>query len=198
MPDTGAPWNIPYVDPTDLVRDYPQASEDLADAIADGLDAAGGLVAIKTAIRDEPFTVSLGSSGSADIDDLTISHEVADAANRIILIGYAGKVTAPDANGPGGIGFAKGGVLLNPPGGTPGIRTLMGSSGFIGAAATTGMALPLVAFDTPGTGSKTYTMRVISGRDGTFNVRVNSTSGDANNHEQSRTVSIMVLMEVKV
>ena len=40
MPDTGAPWNIPYVDPTDLVRDYPQASEDLADAIADGLDAA--------------------------------------------------------------------------------------------------------------------------------------------------------------
>ncbi len=41
MPDTGAPWNIPYVDPTDLVRDYPQASEDLADAIADGLTAAG-------------------------------------------------------------------------------------------------------------------------------------------------------------
>ena len=41
MPDTGAPWNIPYVDPTDLVRDYPQASEDLADAIALGLSAAG-------------------------------------------------------------------------------------------------------------------------------------------------------------
>jgi hypothetical protein len=41
MPDTGPPWNIPYVEPTDNPRVYPAASEDLAEAIADGLDAAG-------------------------------------------------------------------------------------------------------------------------------------------------------------
>ena len=40
MPDTGAPWNIPYVAPSDLVRDYPSDSEDLADAIALGLSEA--------------------------------------------------------------------------------------------------------------------------------------------------------------
>lgn len=40
MPDTGAPWNIPYIDPTDLVIDYPVANEDMADAVAAGLTSA--------------------------------------------------------------------------------------------------------------------------------------------------------------
>jgi hypothetical protein len=38
MPDTGAPYFIPYVEPTDLVRDYPDASEDLALAIVAALE----------------------------------------------------------------------------------------------------------------------------------------------------------------
>ena len=42
MPDTGPPHSIPFLDGTELVRSYPQFSEELADAIADALDAAGG------------------------------------------------------------------------------------------------------------------------------------------------------------
>jgi len=38
--DTGAPWNIPFAEPTDLVRDWPQLSEDVADAVAAGLTEA--------------------------------------------------------------------------------------------------------------------------------------------------------------
>jgi hypothetical protein len=41
MPDTGAPWNIPYVESTDLVSDWPADSLALANAIAAGLDDAG-------------------------------------------------------------------------------------------------------------------------------------------------------------
>ena len=37
MPDTGAPYEIPFLDGTELVRAYPQTSEDLADAIAGNL-----------------------------------------------------------------------------------------------------------------------------------------------------------------
>jgi len=40
MADTGSPWFIPYVEPGDLVRDYPAASEALGTAIAAGLTAA--------------------------------------------------------------------------------------------------------------------------------------------------------------
>jgi hypothetical protein len=39
MPDTGAPYNIPYLGGTELVRDYPDFSEDLADAIVAALEA---------------------------------------------------------------------------------------------------------------------------------------------------------------
>ena len=38
MPDTGAPYEIPFLDGTELVRAYPQFSEDLADQIVAGLD----------------------------------------------------------------------------------------------------------------------------------------------------------------
>jgi hypothetical protein len=41
MADTGAPWNIPFAEPSDLVRDWPALSEDVADAVAAGLTAAG-------------------------------------------------------------------------------------------------------------------------------------------------------------
>ena len=41
MPDTGAPWNIPYVESSDLVSDWPADSLALANAIDAGLDAAG-------------------------------------------------------------------------------------------------------------------------------------------------------------
>jgi len=40
MPDTGAPWNIPYVAGTDLVADWPTDNQTMAEAIADALDTA--------------------------------------------------------------------------------------------------------------------------------------------------------------
>ena len=49
MPDTGSPWNIPYVENADLVRDWPADSLLVANAVAAGLSAAGGLVQVVTA-----------------------------------------------------------------------------------------------------------------------------------------------------
>ena len=34
MPDTGAPWNIPYVAASDLVADWPTDNQTMAEAIA--------------------------------------------------------------------------------------------------------------------------------------------------------------------
>jgi len=63
MPDTGAPWNIPYVASTDLVSDWPTDSQELADAIADGLD---GLANVVSAAKADVF-----SSTSATFEDIT-------------------------------------------------------------------------------------------------------------------------------
>jgi hypothetical protein len=46
MADTGAPWNIVYAEPSDLVRDWPALSEDVADSVVAGLNAAFAFDAI--------------------------------------------------------------------------------------------------------------------------------------------------------
>jgi hypothetical protein len=58
MADTGAPWNIPFAEPSDLVRDWPALSEDVADAVAAGLSAAGGLVAVQYATSSTQVTTT--------------------------------------------------------------------------------------------------------------------------------------------
>jgi len=87
MPDTGAPWNIPYVDPTDLVRDYPQASEDLADAIADGLDAAGsagiGPNVVQTVKTD---TFSTTSTSYTAITGMSVTITPSSATSKVLVI----------------------------------------------------------------------------------------------------------------
>jgi hypothetical protein len=87
MPDTGAPWNIPYVDPTDLVRDYPQASEDLADAIALGLSAAGnpgiGSNVVQT-IKNDTFTTSSGTF--TDLTGLTVTITPTSNTSKIYVV----------------------------------------------------------------------------------------------------------------
>ena len=91
MPDTGAPYFIPFADPTDLVRDWPALSEDVAEAVADGLDAAGGLVAVKHVLKTDTFVSgSVAAGDNVAVPDLSITHAVADAANRLIITAYFG------------------------------------------------------------------------------------------------------------
>jgi len=49
MPDTGAPWNIPYVAGTDLVADWPTDNQTMAEAVADALDDAWKVRQVVTA-----------------------------------------------------------------------------------------------------------------------------------------------------
>ncbi len=87
MPDTGAPWNIPYVDPTDLVRDYPQASEDLADAVAAGLSAAGnagiGTAVVQTVL---PTVFTTTSTTNTDVTGLAVTITPTSATSKVLII----------------------------------------------------------------------------------------------------------------
>ena len=83
MADTGAPHFIPYVEPTDLVREYPAADEASAFAVAAGLDAAGGLVAVHSAFKSDVF--SWTSSGLTDVPDLTLTFTPASADHRMLV-----------------------------------------------------------------------------------------------------------------
>ena len=108
MPDTGAPWNIPYVEPTDNPRVYPQVSEDLADAIALGLSAAGNAGIGSNVVSVTKLDVfTTGSATFVDVTGLSVTITPSTATSKILLVaqlsvggdGFAGfKLTGSDAD----------------------------------------------------------------------------------------------------
>jgi hypothetical protein len=199
MPDTGAPWNLPYPAPTDLVRDGAQNFEDLADAVATGLSAAGGLVAVKSAIFAGEQSASVTGGNNLTVTDLTITHETADAANKLIISAFLGQAATTNGLGNVGIAVHDGSGLIGI-GNAAGSRIRVTAGGFISpSSATFVVTMPSVTFvHTPGAGSKTYTVRAINIASATATLFINRAENDPDSADRSRAVSALVIQEVKV
>ena len=198
MADTGAPWNIPFAEPTDLVRDWPALSEDVADAVAAGLDAAGGLVAVKSAIFTGTQTASVTAGNNVAVTDLTITHEVADAANKLIITAIFGSSANSLTTTHVGIAVHDGTGLIGV-GDADGSRVRVGGGGSVSPTGSGTVVGQFVSFvHTPGAGSKTYTVRVLNIDTSTRTLFVNRGSVDSNSAQHSRAVSSLVIQEVKV
>ena len=200
MPDTGAPWNIPYVENADLVRDWPADSLLVANAVASGLTAAGGLVEVKSAIFTGTQTNSTAAGANFAVTDLSITHEVADAANKLIISAFLG-AAGNSQNQRGNVGIAiNDGTSLIGIGAADGSRTRVGAGGFTSLdAQNRNVTMPSVTFvHTPGAGSKTYTVRAINIATSTGTIYINRSEVDNNGSDSSRAVSSLVIQEVKV
>jgi hypothetical protein len=197
--DTGSPWFIPFAEPTDLVRDWPDLSEDVADAVAAGLDAAGGLVAVKTVLKTDTFTASVASSANVAVTGLSIDHAVASATNRLVILAMFGLAANSSQRAQTGIAIADNGTLIGI-GDSALTRTRVAAN-----QAESGQAVFAVfnshihIVHTPGdTATHTYTVRAINGVATTQTVYVNRTEDDVNDPNRSRGVSAITIMEVKV
>jgi hypothetical protein len=197
MPDTGAPWNIPYVDPTDLVRDYPQASEDLADAIADGLDAAGspgiGSNVVQT-VKTDLFTTTSASFTAVTGLTATIT-PTSDSAKVLVMVTVQGNVTSDSQVL--GMRVLRGATPIS-------VGDAVGSRAQISASLSGGDSLGLqgsgtlttVFVDAPAVDvATTYSVEIYSSS-GT--VRVNTSAGDGNTFSAGRSASSITLIEVAV
>jgi len=91
MPDTGAPWNIPFVAPTDNPRLFPAADEAQALAIAAGLSAAGYVKQVVFATDSTNRTTTSASLVSATIS-VTITPELDDSEIIVIWTGSSSAV----------------------------------------------------------------------------------------------------------
>jgi len=203
MPDTGAPWNIPYVESTDLVSDWPTDSLALANAIDAALDtagASGGLVDVKHVLKTDAFTSgSLSAGASTQITGTSITHEVADAANKLILIAHIGAAQGSGYLGQAGFAFHDGTNLLGR-GDAASSRTRVVAGGYTAGTTVFQRIVNTLAgtiVHTPGTGSKTYSLYVMNVNNGTATMYVNRTGGgtDANNPSASTSLT---LLEVSV
>jgi hypothetical protein len=200
MPDTGAPWNLPYPSPTDLVRDAPQAFEDLAVATAAGLDAAGGLVAVKHALFTGTQTNSTASGANFAVTNLSITHTLADAANKLIISAYFGTAASSEGRGQVGLAVADDGTLINIAD-ADGTRTRVGAGGLITSTSVNFVStMPSVTFVyEPGdTAAHTFTVRAINIRTDTQTLYINRTQDDTNSGNFGRATSGFVIQEVKV
>jgi len=198
---TGAPWNLPYVSATDNPRVFPAADQAQAEAVAAGLSAAVGLVSVKTALFAGTQSSSVATGANVAVTDLTITHTLADAANRLILMAYLGAAgNASSHAGQVGIAIADDGTLIGI-GNAEGSRTRVGAGGRAwGSANSTAVTMPSIHLVyTPGDAvAHTYTVRAINVVAGTETVFVNRSPSDTDAATSSRAVSVLTLMEVQV
>ena len=199
MPDTGAPWNIPYVDPTDLVRDYPQASEDLAEAIADGLDAAGnagiGSNVVQT-VKTDVFSTT--SSSYTDITGLTATITPSSATSKILVVAQM-SVGISETDGATVYLRLNGGNSSDYVGDTAGSRTraagmIRHQNADLYAAAVT-QNIVLAYLDSPSSASAvTYAAQIFRSNGTAY---INRAGQDADAAEQARLSSSITLIEVE-
>jgi hypothetical protein len=193
MPDTGLPWEIPYLDGTELVRDYPQASEDLAEAVAEALTAANvgiGTNVVQT-IVSAPISVATNET-AVDIPGLSVVITPTSATSKILVTFSIGKIDV-DGNRNLGVLLARNGTLIGL-GDAAGSRGRASFSGFVTSDnATLGAAFTFL--DNPGTTSAiTYKLQATSsGATTTFFNRGNQ-DGDA--FTRYRTASTIIVAEV--
>jgi hypothetical protein len=198
--DTGAPWNLPYPEDTDLVKDGAADIEALAEAVADGLDAAGGLVAVKSALFTGTQTASVTAGNDVAVTNLSITHAMSDANNKLIISAYIG--SGANSAGFGFVGLAvMDGTTLIGTGPADGSRTRVGAShaqasGFASLATT----IPSMTFvyEPPDTTSRTYTVRAINVESSTRTLFINRSDSNPNNAQSVRSSSGLVIQEVKV
>jgi hypothetical protein len=200
MPDTGAPWNIPYVAPTDLVRDYPQASEDLADAVAAGLTAAGGLVEVKSVLFTGTQTNSTASGANFAVTNLTITHTLADAANTLIIHAFIGVLGSSGGTGNAGMLLLDDSTLIGT-GAAEGSRSRLTAGGRTTDGGRTDINTNVAAtfVYAPGdAASHVYTVRAVNLSGSTETLYINRQQADGDAITSLRGASGLVIQEIKV
>jgi hypothetical protein len=198
MPDTGAPWNIPYADPTDLVRDWPVLSEDVADAVVAGLNVANTGIGtnLVTTTKTDVFSSSRTSGQAINVTGLSVTITPSSNTARILLlldINLSGSGALLDRGI--GVTLLRGSTAIGV-GDAAGSRTRATAGGF--QAPVWSASTPSINFlDSPGTaGAVTYNVRIINFDSATRTLYVNRTNGDDDFAYVGRYVSTITAIEV--
>lgn len=200
MPDTGAPWNIPYVESTDLVSGWPADSLALANAIDAGLDAAGspgiGSNVVQTT-KNNAFSTT--SSTFVPVTGLTATITPSSATSKILVIVDI-FLSTDNSSGSGGGAFARltGGNAANYIGAADGARTRTTSAYWYSEnleGRLRGQSATIVYLDSPATASPVaYGVDVARSVGGT--VFVNRVGADASSALRPAAASSITVIEV--
>jgi hypothetical protein len=195
MADTGAPWNIPYAEPSDLVRDWPALSEDVADAVAAGLSAAGnpgiGANAVQT-VKTDTFTFN--SATYVDVTGLDVTITPSSATSRVLIIAQVAHSGGGLPSGDGTYFRLTGGNSGNFVGDADGSRTRAAVGMFYTAGVADSHFTSTIAYvDSPGSASAiTYKVQAV----GTNSGKINRNNPDTDAASTGRLSSSIIAIEV--
>ena len=195
MPDTGAPHFIPFADPTDLVRDWPALSEDVADAVAAGLTAAGnagiGSNVVQT-VKTDTFTST--STSFVTVTGLTATITPTTDTSRVLVVAQIATGNAGDSGSMYKITGGNSSVYVGDAEGTR-VRGVFG--GFYGnVLASVVLAQSIVFLDSPSTTSATTYQVEARGSASLPAVFVNRPGDGADGGNLLRGASSITLIEV--
>ena len=200
MPDTGAPHFIPFADPTDLVRDWPALSEDVAEQVALGLDAAGnagiGSNVVQT-VKTDVFSASVARGDfSGDVTGLTVTITPSSATSKVlVLVTISAGRTFPDG-APVAVTLFRDSSASTFIGDADGSRQRISTP--TGSVAETGGANAAIQFlDSPETTSPVvYSLRLSHNSVSTLTLFVNRSDNDADSDQRMRSASSITAIEV--
>ena len=158
------------------------------------------LVAVKSALFTSTQTNSTAAGANFAVTNLSITHTLADASNKLIISAYFGAAGSTSGRGRVGIAVADDGTLIGV-GDADGSRTRVGAGGTtVNAANAEQVTMPSVTFVyEPGdTASHTYTVRAINIAGVTRTLYINRTENDFSAGDRPRASSSLVIQEVKV
>jgi len=162
----------------------------------------GALVAVKHALFTGTQTNSTAAGGNFAVTDLSITHELADPSNKLILT--VSLSAASSAFNRVGVAFSDGSTLF-PLGDAAGDRVQMfvgggniSDSGTTSILERTFVTISGTTVHSPGAGSKTYTVQAINTTANTATLAINRVDNDTDTEQANRGAASFVLMEVKV
>jgi hypothetical protein len=162
--------------------------------------AEPNLVAVKSALFTGTQSASVTAGSNVAVTNLSITHTLADAANKLIISAYLGTTGTSKGQGNVGLAVADDGTLIGIAD-AGGSRTRVGAGGFVSPSGVNNIiTMPSVTFVySPGDAVEhTFTVRAINLDTATETVFINRTQGDDDNASRPRGTSGFVIQEVKV
>jgi hypothetical protein len=77
-------YNLPYVEASDLVANYPTVSEELAENIETAIGGASKILQVQSVFKADVFTTS--STSLTDVTGLSVSITPSSASNTILVV----------------------------------------------------------------------------------------------------------------
>ena len=196
MPDTGAPWNIPYVENADLVSDWPADSLLVANAVAAGLSAAGpaGIGSnVVQAVKTDTFATN--SATFTAVTGMSVAITPTSATSKILVIAQI-VVGGQNNNAVGSWKVTRGGTdIYIGDAASNRIRAIVG--GFVSVnVGESVFSHSIVYLDSPSTtSSTTYQLEARRGAS-SINVYLNRSAADSDFSDVTRGASSITAIEV--